>query len=113
MGIHIIRTKATAENVNDMLEAHIVFIKLAVDVHRGVVAGGGEMHADCESVLLEDGSIADDVWGADWCPDERSVAFESFINIRPRLGNPSMVILNDNLRRTVESIVRDRLETQK
>ncbi|MFP5272403.1 DUF5674 family protein [Coleofasciculus sp.] len=31
-------------------------MKLAVDIQRGILAGGGEFHADCETVLLEDGS---------------------------------------------------------
>jgi len=40
-----------------MLEALGTYIKLAVDVVRGIFAGGGEYHADCEAVLLEDGSV--------------------------------------------------------
>ena len=31
-------------------------VKYVVDVERGVVAVGGEMHADAEQFLLEDGS---------------------------------------------------------
>jgi hypothetical protein len=54
--IHIIRSQATAQQIADMLEALNDYIKLAVDVQRGILAGGGAMHADCESMLLEDGS---------------------------------------------------------
>ena len=38
------------------------------EAEAGTRAGGfgGEMHADCEAVLLEDGSRQEDVWGADW-----------------------------------------------
>ena len=30
-----------------MLEAQGAYIKLAVDIERGIIAGGGEYHADC------------------------------------------------------------------
>jgi hypothetical protein len=45
-------------------------IKLAVDVEKAILAGGGELHADCEEILLEDGSQQDNLWGADWYPGE-------------------------------------------
>ena len=51
-----------------MLEILSSYIKLAVDIERGILAGGGEVHADCESVLLENGSKQVDIWGADWYP---------------------------------------------
>jgi hypothetical protein len=55
--ILIIREPATAEQISQMAEAfNGAMIKLAVDVTRGILAGGGALHADCEQVLLEDGS---------------------------------------------------------
>jgi hypothetical protein len=74
------------------------------------LAGGGVMHADCEAVLLEDGSSQRDVWGADWNPAARQVTFESLINIRPRQDNPSMEILDPQRRERVAQIVRHLLE---
>jgi hypothetical protein len=55
--IQIIRSRATAQQIAEMLEVLGGFIKLAVDVERGILAGGGAMHADCESALLDDGSV--------------------------------------------------------
>jgi hypothetical protein len=89
-----------------MLEAHGSYIKLAVDVARGIIAGGGEYHADCEEILLEDGSRQEDIWGADWYPESRTVTFGALINIRPRQGNRSMEIQDAALRATVERVVR-------
>lgn len=34
-----------------MLEALDVYVKVAVDIIRGVLAGAGALHADCEAVL--------------------------------------------------------------
>ena len=102
--VHIIRSRATQQQMADMLQALNTYIKLAVDIRRGILAGGGAMHADCEAVLLEDGSKQEDVWGADWNPGARQVTFESLINIRPRLNNPSMDILDPAIRERVAEI---------
>jgi len=53
-----------------MLQAYESMIKIAVDIRRRVLAGGGEMDSDCEAVLLDDGSEQDDLWGANWYPAE-------------------------------------------
>lgn len=89
-----------------MLEALGSYIKVAVDIERSILAGGGEYHADCEEALLAHGSRQHDVWGADWYPDSRTVSFTALINIRPRLGNPSMEIMDPVMRRRVEAVVR-------
>jgi hypothetical protein len=104
--IHLIRERATPQQLTEMLEALDVYIKLAVDVRRVILAGGGTLHADCEAVLLEDASRQEDIWGADWFPDTQQVSFEALINIRPRQGNPSMMILDPEIRGRVEEIAR-------
>ena len=75
--IYIIREHATPEQINEMLEMLQTYIKLAVDIDRGILAGGGVMHADCEAVLLEDGSQQEYIWGADWNPSAQQVSFKS------------------------------------
>ncbi len=107
--IHIIRSRATEQQIAEILETLETYIKLAVDVRRGILAGGAVMHADCEAVLLQDGSQQEDVWGADWDPAAQQVTFEALINIRPRQDNPSMDILAVNTREAVEQIVRQLL----
>jgi len=61
--ILIIRSRASKQQVEEMLQALVGYIKLAVDIKRGVLAGGGILHADCESLLLDDGSKQEDIWG--------------------------------------------------
>ena len=108
--IHIIRLPATQQQIDEMMQSLETYIKLAVDVERSILAGGGVMHADCEAVLLEDGSSQAAIWGADWNPSARQVTFESLINIRPRQDNPSMEILDTQRRERVAQIVRQLLE---
>ncbi|MCL4529423.1 MAG: DUF5674 family protein [Chloroflexi bacterium] len=107
--IYIIRDRATPEQIQDMLQMLQTYIKLAVDIERGILAGGGAMHADCEAVLLDDGSQQEFIWGADWNPSAQQVTFESLINIRPRQNNPSMEILDPIIRKQVAEITIKRL----
>ncbi len=106
--IHLIKERATPEQIREMLEVLQTYVKLAVDVRRKIIAGGGEMHADCEAALLEDGSQQADIWGADWLPESKRVRFESLINIRPKQGNRKMAIEDPALQGTIEQIVRER-----
>ena len=103
--IYVLRETPTPSQVEEMLDVLGSYIKLAVDVERGLVAGGGELHADCEQALLENGSRQADIWGADWDPTGE-VRFESLINIRPRQGNRSLQVQSVELRQQIEEIVR-------
>lgn len=107
--IYIIRDRATPSQIGEMLEMLQTYIKLAVDIDREILAGGGAMHADCEAILLEDGSQQQFVWGADWDPNTQQVTFESLINIRPRQNNPSMDIIDSEIRKRVAGIALRRL----
>jgi hypothetical protein len=85
-------------------------VKLAVDVAREILAGGGELHFDCEQLLLDDGSQQENIWGADWYPQTKEVGFESIINIRPRQQNMTMEVRDLQLKARIEKIVRYLLE---
>ena len=108
--IHIIDSKADYKKIQEMLEFLEDYFKVAVDVRREVLAGGGIMHADCEARLLDFGSKQADIWGADWHPKEKKVEFGSLINIRPRQNNRSMQIQDAKIRAQVEKIMRKLLE---
>jgi len=110
MKVLLIKKHATKEEIRQMLAALNSYIKLAVDIKREVLAGGGILHADCEALLLENGSKQEDVWGADWVPDTKQISFEALINIRPRQNNPSMKIHDVVIREKVEKIARSLLE---
>jgi hypothetical protein len=106
--ILIIRGKATSEQLRQMLEEYqdSSYIKTAVDIELGILAGGGNMHTDGEKVLLENGSEQRNVWGAGWYPDIQQMAFDSLINIRPRDGNRSLELQDPDVRARVEAITR-------
>jgi len=107
--IHIIREKASPTQIAEMLEQLENYIKLAVDVRQGILAGGGALHADCEAALLDAGSPQKDVWGADWLPVTQEVTYESLINLRPGQGNFSMDLEDKTLRAQIEQITTELL----
>ena len=82
-------------------------VKYVVDVARGIAAVGGELHADEEALLLENGSRQEDLWGANYYPGkgpEGCIEFTSLINIRPAQNNRGMTIDDDAVRAKVREI---------
>ncbi len=104
--IYLLSQKATPQQINEMLEIYPRLIKIAVDIRAKTLAGGGEMHADCERILLDHGSEQDDIWGANWYPGEQRVEYEALINIRPRLGNRSMIIQSEEIRQFISQVTQ-------
>jgi len=107
--ISVIRQKATPKQIAEMMEILGSYIKLAVDIKQGILAGGGALHADCESVLLKEGCAQADIWGADWNPTIQEVTYESLINIRPNQNNRKMEIEDPELSAKVDRIVKNLL----
>ena len=82
-------------------------VKYVVDLERGVVAVGGELHADAEEVLLADGSLQADLWGANYYPGrgvDGCIEYTSLINIRPAQGNRSMLVEDTDVRRRIREL---------
>ena len=108
--IHVLRVRATKEQLSQLLRMYGAYVKLAVDIRRQVIAGGGALHSDCEEALLLDGSLQEDIWGVGWLPSTAEVLHRALINIRPRQSNPSMTILDPAIRAQVEQLVKRLLE---
>src|SRR5262245_40584178 len=82
-------------------------VKYVVDIERRVAAVGGELHADAEQVLLQNGSRQPDLWGANYYPGkgpDGCIEYTSLINIRPAQGNRSMLIADPAIRERVRDI---------
>ena len=94
-------TSVAAERFGDM-------VKAVVDCERGIMAIGGELHADEEQLLLEDGSSQVNLWGINLYPgdfSERWIEFDSMINIRPGQGNRSRGVEDAALQGAIRSLV--------
>lgn len=107
--LRIIRQPVTRAELAALAESQFGdMVKAVVDIERGVMAIGGEMHADEEAVLLDDGSRQADLWGINLYPAEPGEAwieFDSMINVRPSQGNRSRDVEDEARRRAIVQIV--------
>jgi len=63
--IEIIRTAVALDHLRALAEGLFgEFVKAVVGVERGLMAIGGDLHADDEALLLEAGSSRPDLWGS-------------------------------------------------
>lgn len=99
--------KIAAETFGEMAKA-------VIDIDRNIIAVGGELHADAEAVLLEDGSSQANLWGINIYPDkspDEQIEYTSLINIRPSIGNRSQEIedqkIRDQIRRIVDQMTKE------
>lgn len=84
------------------------FVKAVVDVAHGVMAVGGELHADEEALLLQHGARQADLWGINLYPDrpsEELIEFDSMINVRPSQGNRSRGVEDPLVQQRIRDIV--------
>lgn len=85
------------------------FVKAVVDVGREIMAVGGELHADAETALLEDGSRQEDLWGINLYPekpfDER-IEYDSMINVRPSQNNASRGVEDAVIQEKIKLVVQ-------
>lgn len=104
--ILILEKKATKEDLKKVAEDFGGYIKFVVDVEREILTAGGRLHVDGEQKLLKKGSLQEDLWGGglDLATDE--IDFDSMINLRPNQGNASREVLNTQIRKKMEEIVR-------
>jgi hypothetical protein len=82
-------------------------VKYVVDIEREVAAVGGELHADAEAVLLDDGSQQRNLWGANYYPElgpDACIEYTALINIRPSQGNRSMEVEDAAVRERIRNL---------
>ena len=112
MEMRVIKNKIPRSTLKDLaLKQFGNMVKAVVDVKQGIMAIGGELHADEEALLSEqEGSGRDDTWGINLYPDEsgeKFIEFDSMVNIKPALGNRSRDVLNAETRKKIRAIVQE------
>jgi hypothetical protein len=107
--MQIIRERITRQDLFDHYATkHFVMTKAVVDVVRGIMAVDAEWHADLETMLLEDGSVREDLWGVNLNltkPAGEFIEFDSLINIRPAQRSFTTRIDNEETRARIRLVV--------
>ena len=109
-GILMVREHVSLQTISTLAHASYGdFAKAVVDLERTMMAVGGEMHADGEALLLEDGSRQSHLWGINLYPQEHGseafIEYESMINLRPSQGNRTTGVDDPAMRMRVADVV--------
>ena len=98
-------------NISDIIEMasnrYGDMVKAVADVRRELVAVDSDLHSDLETLLLEDGSMQEDLWGYNIYPElegEEFIEFDSLINIRPRQSNFSRNVEDVQIQKAIIDI---------
>jgi hypothetical protein len=106
--IVIVSRRLPAQELRRLVAAFFEdMVKYVANLERGVIAVGGELHADAEALLLESGSQQEDLWGANYYPGQGEndcIEYTSPINIRPALGNRAMELHDPEVRRRLREL---------
>ncbi len=113
MEIKIVTETITIEELRKLAETfYITMIKGVVDIHKEIVAFGGEYHIDANNVLIDDGSNQSDIWGFNVVfdePKESWIEYISLINIRPKAKNFDMEVQDASIRDTMKKIINSKI----
>ena len=109
MDIKIINKKITESELREIAkDFYGEMVKGVVDIEREILVMGGEYHMDANTVLIENESKQQNIWGFNWYfnkkGDER-IEYVSLINIRPAQGNRTMEVQDESLRDKMKLII--------
>jgi len=108
--IEIVRATISLSHLRTVAEATFgELVKAVVDVERSTMAIGGELHADEEARLLDEGSRQAALWGINLYPADYPASgwleFDSMINVRPGQGNRTRSVDDPVIRAKIIEIV--------
>lgn len=111
MGIRVIQNPITRAALAEIAKEEFGdVVKAVVDIRQGIIAVGGELHADEEAVLMEEHDAQrSDTWGINLYPHKAAsdwIEFDSMVNIKPMHGNRSRDIEDEATREKILHIVK-------
>ncbi len=109
--LHIIENPITRVELKKIaLERYGDLVKGVVDIEKGIMVLGGELHIDEALKLVEQfQSKGKDVWGINLYPEKSGddmIEFDSMINLKPNLGNRTQGVDSPEIRDKIKNIVR-------
>lgn len=84
-------------------------VKAVVDIELQIMVVDAEFHSDEESILLDQGSKQEHLWGINLYPDKLQdqnwIEFDSMINLRPSWGNNTRSVDDQVTQEKIRNIV--------
>lgn len=99
--------KLTSKEIDQIKKEYGCYLKVTADIENGWLVIGGELHADGERLLLDKSSRQDDIWGGGINLEEKIIDTTAVLNIRPKLGNDSLEILDPEIRSRFTELVKE------
>ncbi|MEK7658276.1 MAG: DUF5674 family protein [Patescibacteria group bacterium] len=113
MQVKIIKEKISFNELKNIAgDGYGEMVKAVVDVETGIMAVGGELHADESEELFEHGSKNENLWGVNIYldrPKNDYLEYNSLINVKPSI-NRSMDIQNLEVKEKIMKIVNNLIE---
>ena len=111
MDIQIVKNHITKKELQKIASEEFGdIVKTVVDVAQGIMAVGGELHADEEALLVgECNSKREHLWGINLYPqinDESWIEFDSMINLKPQHGNRSRGVEDKEIQKKIVEVVQ-------
>lgn len=107
--MRIVKNKILIDRLKQLAKSGFgELVKAVVDIDREIMAIDGELHADEEALLLEDGSLQRNLWGINLYPEINTnnwIEFDSMINLRPSARNLSRGVEDPTIRKRIITIV--------
>lgn len=108
--MQLVKDKISVEELKKMSEKMFGdSVKAVVDIDQRVMVIDAAFHVDEEAMLLDAGSMQDNLWGINLYPanftNEHWIDFDSMINIRPSSGNKSRSVEDMPLRKKIVAVV--------
>ena len=105
----IIKKPITLSKLNKIAKQRFGnMVKAVVDIDKETMAIDGELHADEEALLIENGSKQNNLWGINLYPELKEkdfIEFDSMINLKPSTGNMTRGVDNPKIRKKITKLV--------
>jgi len=96
----------TKDEIVNLQKVYGDYVKLTIDLEKEWLVAGSALHADGEKVLLERGGGQDNIWGGGINFESKQIDATAVLNLRPRLKNNSLEILDAQRREKFIGIVK-------
>ena len=110
MDIRVIKNSITRGELRNIANEQFGdMVKAVVDLDQEIMAVGGELHADEETLLIDqEGSQREYTWGINIYPDKTGddfIEYDSMVNLKPSFGNRTRSVENKEIREQIKKIV--------
>ncbi|MFH2019342.1 MAG: DUF5674 family protein [bacterium] len=96
----------TKAQLIDLQEVFGSYIKTVIDLEKKICSAGMDRHYEGEETLLRQGSKQSNIWGGGIDIQNKTIDYNSFINIRPNDNNESNDLLNQELRKEYQELTK-------